>query len=72
MFDIADEMRIKLFEGYTDEQLAMLNELSWGIVNKLDGGRNHTDLPQLPSVDLQKFALKQADTYLPTYKSNNG
>ncbi|MBO9601943.1 MAG: MarR family transcriptional regulator [Novosphingobium sp.] len=38
MFDIADEMRIKLFEGYTDEQLAMLNELSWGIVNKLDEG----------------------------------
>jgi len=42
------------------------------VVNKLDGGRNHTDLPQLPSVDLQKFALKQADTYLPTYKSHNG
>ena len=41
-------------------------------MNKLDGGRNHTDLPQLPSVDLQKFALKQADTYLPTYKSHNG
>ncbi|WP_431218731.1 putative T7SS-secreted protein [Leifsonia xyli] len=42
------------------------------IVNKLDGGRNHTDLPQLPSADLQKFAIKQGNTYLPTYKSHNG
>ncbi|MGO4301090.1 putative T7SS-secreted protein [Leifsonia sp. RAF41] len=42
------------------------------IVNKLDGGRNHTDLPQLPSVDLQKFAIGQGNTYVPTYKSHNG
>ncbi|MGN7797910.1 putative T7SS-secreted protein [Leifsonia sp. 22587] len=42
------------------------------VVNKLDGGRNHTDLPQLPSVDLQKFVLGKADTYAPTYKSHNG
>lgn len=42
------------------------------IVNKLDGGRNHTDLPQLKGVDLQKSALGAADRYLPTYKSHNG
>ncbi|MGO4534640.1 putative T7SS-secreted protein [Leifsonia sp. 2MCAF36] len=41
------------------------------IVNKLDGGRGHTDLPQL-DVDVQKRVLQGADTYLPTYKSNNG
>lgn len=42
------------------------------IVNKLDGGRNHTDLPQVPSIDLQKFAIGQANTHVPTYKSHNG
>jgi len=42
------------------------------IVNKLDGNRNHTDLPQLPSVDLQKFAIDQGNKYVPTYKSHNG
>lgn len=41
------------------------------IANKFDGG-NHTDLPKIPSIDLQKFALGQADKYVPTYKSNNG
>jgi hypothetical protein len=41
------------------------------IANKFDGG-NHTDLPKIPSVDLQKFVLGKADQYVPTYKSNNG
>lgn len=42
------------------------------IVNKLDGGRNHTDLPQVPNIDLQKFAINAGDKYVPTYKSHNG
>jgi hypothetical protein len=42
------------------------------IVNKLDGGRNHTDLPQVPNIDLQKFAIGAGDKYVPTYKSHNG
>lgn len=38
MFDIADELRVRLLEGYTDEQVELLNELCWGLVNKLDDG----------------------------------
>jgi MarR family transcriptional regulator for hemolysin len=38
MFGIADELRIRLFDGYTDEQVDQLNELCWGMVNKLDDG----------------------------------
>ena len=38
MFDIADDLRMRLFEGYTDEQIDMLNELCWGMVMKLDEG----------------------------------
>lgn len=42
-----------------------------GVVDSLTGGPNHSDLPKLPSVDLTKFAIDNADTYAPTYKSNN-
>ncbi|WEK45951.1 MAG: MarR family transcriptional regulator [Candidatus Andeanibacterium colombiense] len=38
MFDIADELRNRLFEDYTDEQIDLMNELCWGVVNKLADG----------------------------------
>ena len=38
MFGIADDLRNRLFEGYSDEQIDELNELCWGLVNKLDDG----------------------------------
>lgn len=38
MFDIADDLRSRLFEGYTDQQIDDLNKLCWGLVNKLDDG----------------------------------
>ncbi|GAA1440182.1 putative T7SS-secreted protein [Leifsonia poae] len=40
------------------------------IVNKFDGG-NHTDLPKVPTLDLTKFAVANADKYTPTYVSHN-
>jgi hypothetical protein len=42
------------------------------VVHKLDGGPNHSDYGKLPNLDLQGFALKTADTIVPTYKDHNG
>ena len=38
MFDIGDEMRARLFDGYSDEQIDLLNELCWGLIDRLDSG----------------------------------
>ncbi|NUU06992.1 putative T7SS-secreted protein [Leifsonia sp. C5G2] len=37
------------------------------IVNKFDGGPNHTDLPQIKNIDLQKWATDGADKVAPIY-----
>lgn len=42
-----------------------------GLIDKFTGGPSHSDLPKVPGVDLTKFALDNANTYTPTYKSNN-
>jgi len=38
MFDIADDLRDRLLEGFTSEQIDQLNDLVWELVNRLDDG----------------------------------
>lgn len=38
MFDIADGLRDRLLEGFSPEQVDMLNDLVWTLVNRLDDG----------------------------------